>query len=147
MHSASALVDRVQAKGAGAVIAVAAVLAAAAPAVLGAAGGSYTGRTTQGHSVTFKLSGGKVRNFKILIDDTCPDRHTLAVTARYPLMPVTGGRFGGAFVPVHGHRGAHATLTGKVGILKVTGTLHDTSYSKQERTLCQGHTRFTARRA
>ena len=42
---------------------------AAAGAALAARAGGYTGKTSQGQSVSFNLSNGSVRNFKIVVHD------------------------------------------------------------------------------
>lgn len=118
----------------------------AAGAALGAANGSYSGRTSQAERVSFRISGGSVRNFKITVDDRCPDGHTLSVGSTYPAMKIAHGKFGGMFVPVGGHRGERAQLSGTVGRTTVSGSISDTSYSLREGALCHGSSRFTARR-
>jgi hypothetical protein len=130
--------------GTGAAVAAALTLVAAGVAV-GAAAGSYSGKTSQNESVSFRLGSGSVSNFKIAIKDKCPDGHTLRVTGHYPSMTVRGGKFGGKFVPVGGHSGEKATLSGKVGGTKVTGTLTDTSFSSREGRLCHGSAKFSAK--
>jgi hypothetical protein len=120
------------------------VLAGAAAAVA-AATGAYRGTTSQNRAVSFTLLSRGVTEFKIVVLDKCPDGHTLKVTGQYPSMTIRSGSFGGRFVPVGGHRGETATLQGKVGRSKVTGTLKDTSFSKQERRLCHGSASFSAK--
>jgi hypothetical protein len=126
--------------------AVAAVLLLTGAAVaVAAATGAYKGKTSQNQVVTFKLSSRAVSNFTVVINDRCPDGHTLQATGHYPSMPISRGKFGGRFVPVGGHRGEKATLSGTVGRSKVTGSIQDTSYSKRERRLCHGSTTFSAK--
>jgi hypothetical protein len=136
----------VRTKAAVGLVLVVGLLGAGAPAALSAVAGGYRGKTSQGTNVTFKLARGAVRNLKIVIRDKCPDGHILRVSAHYPPMTVEHGRFGGSFVPVGGHAGERAKLTGKVGRRAITGTLNDTSYSNREGALCHGRTGFRARR-
>jgi hypothetical protein len=132
-------------RGAACVASVLIVLSlAAAGAALAARAGGYSGKTSQHQSVSFKLSGGIVHNFKIVVHDGCPDRHMLIVHAAYPAMQIRQGKFGGAFTPVGGHRGEQAKLSGKRGRRAVTGTVHDTSFSPREKRLCHGTAAFTA---
>jgi hypothetical protein len=126
---------------------VAGALAVAAPAALSAVAGRYAGKTAQGKSIAFKLSGGAVRKLTIVIDDLCPDGHTLIVTEHYPAMPVRNGKFGGLFVPKGGHAGEHSRLTGTVGKHRVFGKLVDVGYSHREGALCHGSTTWSAKHA
>jgi len=114
---------------------------------LAARAGSYVGKTSQRQSVSFRISNGAVRGFNITVHDKCPDGHTLSVQATYPTMKITNGKFGGAFSPVGGHPGEHASLNGKLGRSAVTGSLTDTSFSRRERALCHGNTTFSAHHA
>jgi hypothetical protein len=116
-------------------------------AALAARAGGYAGKTSQHQPVSFRISNGAVRGFNITVHDKCPDGHTLGVHATYPTMKITNGKFGGAFSPVGGHPGEHASLHGKLGRSAVTGTLSDTSFSRRERVLCHGSTTFTAHHA
>ena len=116
-------------------------------AALAARAGSYVGKTSQQQPVSFRISNGAVRGFDITVHDKCPDGHTLSVHATYPTMKITNGKFGGAFSPVGGHPGEHASLRGKLGRSAVTGSLSDTSFSRREGTLCHGSTTFTAHHA
>lgn len=129
------------AAGAGTVLIV--LLLAAAGAALAARAGGYTGKTSQGQSVSFNLSNGSVHNFKIVVHDRCPDGHTLIVHATYPAMRVRSGQFGGRFTPVGGHPGEQAKLSGKFGRRGVSGNVSDTSFSLRERKLCHGSAGFT----
>ena len=122
------------------------VILVAAGSVLAAGAIGYSGRTSQGQTVSFSISRGAVRNFKLVVHDKCPDGHTLSVNATYPAMTITRGSFGGAFAPVGGHAGERSRLQGTVGTSEVTGSVSDTSYSSRERRLCRGHTQFSARR-
>ena len=130
--------------GLGTAVASLLLLTGAAVAVAAATGG-YKGKTSQNRVVSFKLSATAVTNFKLVINDRCPNGLTLDVTETYPSMPVKNKSFGGKFVPVSRHRGETATLRGTVGRSKVTGTIRDTSYSKHARRLCHGSATFTAK--
>jgi hypothetical protein len=113
-------------------------------AALAARAGGYAGKTSQRQPVGFRISNGAVRGFDITVHDKCPDGHTLSVQATYPTMKISHGKFGGAFSPIGGHSGEHASLHGKLGRRAVTGSLSDTSFSKREGALCHGSTTFTA---
>ena len=113
-------------------------------AALAAGPGGYRGKTSQRQTVSFRIASGAVHNFTIIINDKCPDGHTLAITATYPTMKISNGKFGGSFSPVGGHRGEHAILHGALGRRAVTGSLSDTSFSNREHALCHGSTTFTA---
>lgn len=113
-------------------------------AALAARTGSYSGKTAQRQSVRFSISNGAVSGFTITIHDRCPDGHTLSVRATYPTMKISNAKFGGAFAPVGGHPGEHASLHGKLGRRAVSGSLSDTSFSEREGALCHGSTTFTA---
>jgi hypothetical protein len=128
----------------GSALAVAA-LAVAAPAALSAAAGRYTGKTNQGQAVTFRLGGGALNQFTIVVEDTCPDGHILRVTEHYPRLAIKKGRFGGSFVPAGGHAGEHSKLGGRVFKRQIIGNLTDTSFSRREGALCHGSTHFSAR--
>ena len=52
-------------------VALAAMFAAAAPAAQAAKGVSYTGKTTGGHKVTFRLANGKMHRFVTGVPMTC----------------------------------------------------------------------------
>lgn len=124
---------------------IAAAIAVGGAAVASAAvPGPYKGKTSQKQPVTFRLSSGQVKDFKAIINDRCPDGHTLKVTGHYPPMPVKRGKFGGQFVPIGGHPGEQATLRGAVGGRKVTGRVNDTSFSNREGVLCHGSATFAA---
>jgi hypothetical protein len=116
----------------------------AAGAALAARAGGYSGKTSQGQSVSFSLSRGSVDKFKIVVHDKCPDGHTLIVHASYPAMKVRSGQFGGTFTPIGGHRGEQAKLNGKFGRRGVSGSVHDTSFSLREKRLCHGNATFSA---
>jgi len=124
----------------------------------GVVGGGYKGHTaqkclagqrgcTRGHEpVTFRISGGAVRNFKFSVKDRCPDGHTLLVTASgYPPMHITNGKFGGTFRPAHGATGEGSVIKGTISGRRVTGSVKDTSLSHRENRLCHGRTTFTAK--
>jgi hypothetical protein len=128
----------------GSVLAIGA-LAVVAPAALSAVAGHYAGKTAQGKSVTFRLGGGAVHNLTIVIDDLCPDGHTLIVTEHYPAMPVRKGHFGGLFHPSGGQPGENSRLTGTVGKHRVFGKLVDVGFSHREGALCHGHTGWSAK--
>jgi hypothetical protein len=121
-----------------------AISVCAAGVALAASGGSYSGKTSQRQSVRFGISGGAVHHFKIIVNDKCPDGHTLQVQGNYPTMKVSNRKFGGSFRPIGGHPGEHASLHGKLGRRAVTGSLSDTSFSKREGALCHGSATFTA---
>jgi hypothetical protein len=109
-----------------------------------AAGGRYKGGTSQHQPVSFRIYLGAVRDFKIVIHDTCPDGHILIGNETFPTMNVAHNEFGGSFAPVAAVPGEHATLHGTVRAREVTGSISDTSFSHRERKLCDGSATFTA---
>lgn len=117
-----------------------------APVAESALSESYSGKTSQKQAVSFTISLGAVRHFRITVLDRCPDGHTLSVTGNYPPMRITKGKFGGSFVPTGGHPGEHAALSGKIAGREATGRINDTSYSSREGRLCHGSATFTASR-
>jgi hypothetical protein len=122
-------------------VSVSLVVAAAA---LGAVSGAYTGKTSQNQRLSFRIAGGAVRGFKLVVLDRCPDGHTLSVSSTYPTMTIQNGSFGGSFVPIGGHPGEKASLSGRVVRRAASGTVKDISYSSRERALCHGSLRFAA---
>jgi hypothetical protein len=106
-----------------------------------AAGGTkYKGKTSQGRSIAFTLSGGKVKGLKATIDDRCPDGHILQETITFPDMKVNSkGNFGGRFGPAGQTTALSAHIKGK----KSTGSMSDTSLSKREHRLCHGSATFS----
>ena len=117
----------------------AAAMAVAAPQ------GAYRGTTSQKQKVSFRFRAGAIRNMTLVIQDRCPDGHILAVTEHYPAMGVSRGRFGGSFVPIGGHPGERAVVSGLVARKTISGRITDTSFSHREGALCHGRAGFTAR--
>jgi hypothetical protein len=131
-------------RGGRAALAIAAISLTVTGAALAAAGG-YTGRTSQRQAVSFTISSGDVRNFKIVIHDMCPDGHILRANYTYPTMKIANAKFGGEFTPLAAHPGEHSTLRGTEAAREVTGTISDTAFSHREQKLCHGTATFTAR--
>lgn len=125
-------------------VAVAVVLLAVTGAALAALNGDYRGKTSQNQPVSFKILSGHVRNFRIVVNEACPDGHILSATETFPTMKITGGRFGGSFIPVAAHPGEHASLHGTLEGRGVTGTIRDTGFSHREQKLCEGSATWRA---
>jgi hypothetical protein len=135
-------------KGAGrGVIASIVVSLVVAGAAVAAGAGAYTGKTSQHQPVSFGISRGTVRNFRIKVNDKCPDGHTLVLTGRYPPMPIRNRKFGGSFVPSRGRPGERSVLSATLGRRAVTGSISDRSISPREGRLCHGSAQFSAKHA
>lgn len=126
--------------------AVAATVAATVVSLLFAAaadrasGVSYTGTTSQGRALTFKVSGGKVVGLKYHINDTCPDGHILTEEITFQPITITGGRFSHTFGPT----GQPTSVSGKISGKHATGSMRDRSTSPREHALCHGSATFSA---
>lgn len=105
-----------------------------------ASGVSYTGTTSQGKALTFKVSGGKVVGFKYHINDTCPDGHILSEEIMFRPITITGGRFSHTFGPT----GQPTSVSGKISGKHAIGSMRDRSMSPREHAVCHGSATFSA---
>jgi hypothetical protein len=105
-----------------------------------ASGVSYTGTTSQGKALTFKVSGGKLVGLKYHISDTCPDGHILTEDVTFQPITITGGRFSHTFGPT----GQPTSVTGKISGKHASGSVRDRSRSPREHALCHGSATFSA---
>lgn len=105
-----------------------------------ATGASYTGTTSQGRAVKFKVSGGKVVGFKYRINDRCPDGHILTEEISFQPIKITRGRFSHTFGPT----GQPTSVSGKISGKHVSGSMRDRSMSLREHALCHGSATFSA---
>lgn len=105
-----------------------------------ASGVSYTGTTSQGQALTFKVSGGKVVGLKYHIHDRCPDGHILVEGIAFLPITITRGRFSHTFGPT----GQPTSVSGKISGRHASGSIHDRSMSPREHALCRGSATFTA---
>ncbi len=109
------------------------------------ASGSYHGKTSQGESVSFELSGGYLRRLDFRIDDTCPNGHVWRIhDFNFPPIEVARGRFDQTFRSTDGR--ATAEVKGRALRRKVTGTLTDRSYIRREHRYCRGTATFRLHR-
>jgi len=100
----------------------------------------FRGHTSQGQSLTFNVSTGKVRGLKYNIDDRCPDGHILRVHSTFAPITIRNGKFSRTFGPP----GEPASATGRISGKKASGSLHDWSISKLTHDLCRGSATFSA---
>jgi hypothetical protein len=114
--------------------------AAADSASASASGVAYTGATSQGHALKFKVSGGKIVGLKYRMDDTCPDGHILTEVIAFQPITITGGRFSHTFGP----SGQPTSVSGKISGKHATGSIRDRSMSAREHALCHGSATFSA---
>jgi hypothetical protein len=114
------------------------VVLAVLPVSAASASTNYSGKTSQGQPVSFTVSHGAVANFKIIVNDRCPDGHTLSVTNTYFDMRITNGAYGGHFAPTPRVAGEQNTISGHIRGNTVSGTITDTSFSHREGRLCIG---------
>lgn len=105
-------------------------------------GVSYTGTTSQGQALMFKVSRGKVVGLKYHIHDTCPDGHILSEDITYQPITINGGRFSHTFGPT----GQPTSVSGKISGTHATGSMRDRSMSAREHALCHGSATFSAHR-
>jgi hypothetical protein len=113
---------------------------ASASASTSTSGVSYTGTTSQGHALKFKVSGGKIVGLKYRMDDTCPDGHILTEVIAFQPITITGGRFSHTFGP----SGQPTSVSGKISGKHATGSMRDRSMSPREHALCHGSATFSA---
>jgi hypothetical protein len=103
---------------------------------------SFTGTTSQGERVTFKISQGKVVGLRYKIDDKCPDGHILTETVSYQPITIHNGKISHSFGPAGQKASVKATISGK----HVNGSIADHSESPREHALCHGSATFHAQR-
>ena len=111
----------------------------------GVAVAAVSGRTSQGLPISFGLSRGHLNNLKFAIKATCPSGRVWRVDASgFPGIKIVRSRFNQSF----GSRkpSARATVKGKVGAKKVTGSLTMKRFIAQEAHYCTGSATFTVRR-
>jgi hypothetical protein len=114
-------------------------------ALAGVAVAAVAGRTSQGLPISFRLSRGHLTNLKFEIKAVCPSGRVWRVDASgFPAIKIVRSRFDAAF----GSRkpSARATVKGKVGAKKVTGSLTMKRFIAQEGHYCRGSSSFTVRR-
>ncbi len=101
----------------------------------------YSGKTAQGRTISFSVSGGYVRKLSYRIYDRCPGGRAIIDWDRgfTPIRIKADGRFGGKFVDPGK---ANAVVSGKVSGKWVTGALTDTAKHPHYHTTCRGHTTF-----
>ncbi len=123
------------------------VILACVPAAL-AAGSSYKGKTSQNRTITFKISGGKVKSFVGGVNMFCIG-DGIEFNAAIPpkAMKIKGGRF--AYKGRDKIDSVNLEIAGKVKGSKVTGKLvmTDSRYDayRQEFHPCAGTSTFTAK--
>jgi hypothetical protein len=116
------------------------LLFAAAADSASARGVAYTGTTSQGEALKFKVSGGKVVGLKYRMNDTCPDGHILTEVIAFQPITITAGRFSHTFGPA----GQPTSVSGKISGKHAIGSVRDRSMSPREHALCHGSATFSA---
>jgi hypothetical protein len=111
-----------------------------AAAAESASGVPYTGTTSQGQALTFKLSGGKIVGLKYHINDRCPDGHILTEDVTFLPITITRGKFSHTFGP----KGQPTSISGKISGKHASGSVRDQSISPREHALCHGSATFSA---
>jgi hypothetical protein len=101
---------------------------------------SYTGTTSQGEALTFKVSGGKVVGLKYRFNDRCPDGHILTEDISFQPITITKGKFSHTFGP----KGQPTFVSGKISGKHASGSMRDRSMSPREHALCHGSATFKA---
>jgi hypothetical protein len=101
---------------------------------------SYRGTTSQGETVTFKVSGGKLVGLKYHMNDRCPDGHILTENITFQPITLTNGKFSHTFGP----KGQPTSVSGKVSGKHASGSMRDRSISPREHALCHGSATFSA---
>jgi hypothetical protein len=121
-----------------------------APAV-GATSGRYVGHTSDKRSVSFRVSGGKVRNFSFQTRFQCSNHTGFVARATFAPIKLRGQRFSAAFSNRAGS--LKTTIKGTINGRRATGTIRRrATYNSARRLVRGGHlvctssTRFTARR-
>jgi hypothetical protein len=105
-----------------------------------ASGVRYTGTTSQGRALTFKVSGHKLVGLKYHINDRCPDGHILTEAITFLPITITRGRFSHTFGPT----GQPTSVSGKISGKHASGSIRDRSMSPREHALCHGSATFSA---
>jgi hypothetical protein len=112
------------------------------------ADGSYSGKTSQKQTISFRIASGSVRVLRYRIDDRCPGGKRLSIRAwGFPPLRIKRGHFGGTFV-AKAPASAKAIVTGTVSRRAISGVLTDRTRNRRTRRLCTGRATFSlARRA
>jgi hypothetical protein len=107
----------------------------------------YSGRTSQGRSISFALDAGKITGLQYRIVDTCPGGKVLFVHDwGFPALTVTNSKFGGKFVAKK-PQSATTIIHGRVSGKTVRGTLWDRTRNRKSHKFCTGRAAFDLRRA
>ncbi len=131
-----------------ATIAALVVLSATSPAYA-VPSGSFTGRTAQKRTVTFRVSKGKVRQFSFRARFGCSDGSGFTAGDSFTIR-LRGARFRGTFATKDG--ALRTTISGTFKGRRASGTIRRTARFDANRHLAPGgalrctiRTRFTAR--
>ena len=110
------------------------------------ADGSFSGRTSQKLTISFRIAGTSVRGLRYRIADRCQGGKRLLVRAwGFPALAIKRHKFGGTFV-AKAPASAKAIITGRVSGTRVTGTLSDRTRNRRTHRLCTGKARFSLTR-
>jgi hypothetical protein len=135
------------------VVALSAAMATATPVAADDPGGPrgssgrYTGRTSQGDEISFRVARDHLIGVRLGINVVCPSRRVWKVTAVLSApIKVANGRFRQGFSSHR--RGAAGTITikGNVRAGRVAGTVRINRFIAPEHRYCSGSTTFSLRR-
>jgi hypothetical protein len=118
---------------------------------LAAAGGSYSGKTSDRHAVSFRTKGSKVTAFSLESRFTCSNHGTFVAHATYRGLKISRGRFSAKFANPGGS--LRTTITGAIRGKRASGSISRRATFNGARKLdprgslvCISHTSWTARR-
>ena len=132
--------------GATAFVVTSCLLVASVAYAAGSAAGSYSGKTSQHHAISFRIASGAVRQLRYRIDDRCPGTRRLVVRAwGFPALKIAHHHFGGTFV-AKPPASAKATISGTVSGSKITGTVADRTMNRSTHRPCTGKATFSLAR-
>ena len=118
---------------------------------LAAAGGSYSGKTSDRHAISFRTKGSKVTTFKLESRFTCSNRTTFVAHATYRGLKISRGRFSAKFANPGGS--LRTTITGAIRGKSASGSISRRATFNGARKLdprgslvCSSRTSWTAHR-
>jgi hypothetical protein len=134
-----------------ATLAIAVGLSLGVTPALAAAGGSYSGKTSDRHAISFGTKGSKVVTFSLETRFTCSNHSTFAAHATYRGLKISRGRFSAKFANPAGS--LRTTITGTIRGKRASGSISRRATFNSARKLdprgslvCSSRTSWTARR-
>lgn len=134
-----------------ATLAVAVGLSLSVTPALAAAGGSYSGKTSDRHAISFRTTGSKITAFSLESRFTCSNHSTFVARATYRGLKISRGRFSAKFANPGGS--LRTTITGTIRGTRASGSISRRATFSGARKLdprgglvCSSQTNWTARR-